>query len=245
MNHNADFSSGKIFPLIVRFSVPAAASLLITAVYNIVDRIFVGNFCGNTELAALSVCFPLSFMMIAFGLMCSAGGSTLFTLFRGQNETDKANKAFGAAFALTIGFEVLLTIILLVFSDGFLKLFGVTETTYSYALEYYKIVSLGCLFQGLTLVFCDFVRVSGKPVRGMLVTSVGAVTNIILDAVFVVGFGWGVAGAAWATVIGQVVSVLFGLYLLLSKQTLVTVSKDIFMADRKLHTRLLSCGFAC
>ena len=82
MEKHADFSKGKLFPLILKFSIPASISLLITAIYNIVDRIFVGNFVGNTALAALSICFPLSFIMIAFGLMCSAGGSTLFTLFR-------------------------------------------------------------------------------------------------------------------------------------------------------------------
>lgn len=244
MNNTVDYSHGKVFPLILRFSIPAAFSLLITAVYNIVDRIFVGNFCGNTELAALSVCFPLSFMMIAFGLMCSAGGATLFTLFQGKKETENANAAFGSAFILTIFFELILTGLLLLLSDSFLTLFGVTPTTLSFAREYYLIVSIGCLFQGLTLVFCDFVRVSGKPFLGMCVTGVGAVTNIILDAVFVVFFHWGVAGAAWATVIGQLISALFGLYLVFSGRTQVQIKKSIFRLNRSVSIRLLSCGFA-
>lgn len=84
MNNNADFSKGSLFPLILKSSIPASVSLLITAIYNIVDRIFVGNYVGNTALAALSICFPLSFMMIAFGLMCIVDGSNLFTLFRGK-----------------------------------------------------------------------------------------------------------------------------------------------------------------
>lgn len=226
MHDSADYSKGKAFPLILKFSVPAAASLLITAIYNIVDRIFVGNFCGTTELAALSVCFPLSFIMIAFGLMCSAGGATLFTLYRGAGQPKDANTAFWSAFSLTIAFEIILTMLLLLFQEPLLGVFGVTETTFDFAKAYYVIVSLGCVFQGLTLVFCDFVRVSGKPVVGMLVTGVGAVTNIILDALFVAGFGWGVEGAAWATVIGQVLSVAFGLYLVLSGKTLVSVKRE-------------------
>ncbi|WRR92374.1 MATE family efflux transporter [Sinanaerobacter sp. ZZT-01] len=137
MNNQSDFSKGKILPMILRFSIPAA-SLLITAIYNIVDRIFIGNFNGNTALAALSIYFPLSFMMIAFGLMCSAGGSTLFTLYRGKEDTNNANKSFSSAFLLTIFFEVLLTICLLLFPSNFLKLFGVTETTYSLALLYHR-----------------------------------------------------------------------------------------------------------
>lgn len=244
MNNNADFTKGDLFPMILKFSIPASISLLITAIYNIVDRIFVGNIVGNTGLAALSICFPLSFMMIAFGLMCSAGGTTLFTLFRGVTDTDNANKSFGNSFILAIFFEILLMIILLLFSEPILKIFGVTQTTYDSALQYYKIVSLGCVFQGLTLIFCDFVRVSGKPILGMMVTGIGAVTNIILDAIFVVGFGWGVKGAATATVIGQVISCVFGGYILFSGKTLVHINRNIFKFDLVLSRKILNCGFA-
>lgn len=244
MTHSSDYANGKLFPLILRFSIPAAISLLITAIYNIVDRIFIGNFSGTTALAALSICFPLSFMMIAFGLMCSAGGSTIFTLFRGKEEIQKANRTFSTAFLLTIIFELLLTIVLLAFSDFFLTLFGVTATTYALALQYYQIVVVGCVFQGLTLVFCDFVRVSGKPLLGMCVTGVGAVTNVVLDALFVVGFQWGVQGAAAATVIGQIVSTLFGAWLIFRGKTLVEVRKKEFYIDRSIAKTLLNCGFA-
>ena len=206
MQTNIDFQHGKLFPMILKFSIPAAISLLITAIYNIVDRIFVGNFNGTSALAGLSICFPLSYMMMAFGLTCSAGGSTLFSLFAGKNDKEHMNQTFGNSFVLVCISEIFLTVILLVFADPILKIFGVTDTAYEYAITYYRIVSLGCLFQGLTQVFCDFVRVSGKPIMGMCVTGIGAVTNIILDAVFVAGLDWGVAGAAWATVIGQILS---------------------------------------
>ncbi len=210
MNTKEDFQKGKLFGLILRFSIPAALSLLITAVYNIVDRIFVGNFNGTSALAGLSVCFPLSFMMMAFALTCSAGGASLFSLFAGQGEQEKMDRSFGNALVLVIVSELCLSVLLLVFAQPFLKIFGVTQTAYPYALAYYRIAALGCLFQGLTQVFCDFVRVSGRPVWGMLVTSVGAVTNLVLDAVFVAGLRLGVEGAAWATVIGQFCSALFG-----------------------------------
>ena len=196
-----DYQNGKLFPMILKFSIPAAISLLITAVYNIVDRIFVGNFNGTSALAGLSVCFPLSYMMMAFALMCSAGGSTFFSLFSGENEPDKMNKSFGSAFVLVCLFELALSILLLSFPVPILKIFGVTETAYPFAILYYRIVALGCLFQGLSQLFCDFVRVSGRPVLGMCVTGVGALTNIILDAIFIIVFDWGVVGAAAATVI--------------------------------------------
>lgn len=244
MNDANVFAKGKLFPMILKFSIPAAISLLITAIYNIVDRIFVGNIIGTSALAGLSICFPLSFMMVAFGLTCSAGGSSLFSLFAGKNDQRSMNRVFGNALMLVVAFELLLTVLLLLFSGPILRVFGVTETAYPYASVYYRIVTLGCLFQGLTLVFCDFVRVSGKPVLGMFVTGVGAVTNILLDAVFVAVLKWGVAGAAWATVLGQIVSALFGAFLIFSGKSLVEIRKDTFSFDSVLARRIVSCGFA-
>lgn len=244
MDETNHFSTGKLFPMILKYSIPAAISLLITAIYNIVDRIFVGNFNGTSALAGLSICFPLSYMMMAFGLTCSAGGSSLFSLFAGKGERKNRNRSFGNSLLLAVIFEILLSVLLLIFEDPILKIFGVTETAYEYAYVYYRIVALGCLFQGLTQVFCDFVRVSGKPVLGMCVTGIGAVTNIVLDAVFVVVLDWGVTGAAWATVIGQILSALFGAYLILKGYTKVEIKRETFFFDFKLSGKIISCGFA-
>lgn len=244
MNTANSFAEGKLFPMILKFSIPAAISLLISAIYNIVDRIFVGNFVGTSALAGLSICFPLSYMMMAFGLMCSAGGASLFSLFAGQREQNRMNASFGNAFGMVVVFELVLTVFLQLLADPILQVFGVTQTAYPYAIAYYRIVALGCVFQGLTQVFCDFVRVSGMPVLGMCVTGVGAVTNIILDAVFVAGLGWGVTGAAWATVIGQVLSVIFGSSLIWRGKTLVEIKAETFRFDAPLAQKILSCGFA-
>ncbi len=240
----SDFSKGKLFPMILKYSIPAAVSLLITAIYNIVDRIFVGNYNGTSALAGLSICFPLSYLMIAFGLTCSAGGSSLFSLFAGRKEQKQMNRSFGNALILAVVSELILTVFLLVWMDPVLRIFGVTQTAYAYAADYYRIVALGCLFQGLTFVFCDFVRVSGRPLLGMCVTGIGAVTNIVLDAVFVAGLGLGVTGAAWATVAGQVASALFGGYLVLRGYTLAEIRKETFQLDAALCGKIISCGFA-
>lgn len=244
MSKTNDFSKGKLFPVILKYSVPAAVSLLITAIYNIVDRMFVGNFNGTSALAGLSICFPLSYMMMAFGLTCSAGGASLFSLFAGKGEQKNMNQAFGNSLMLVVIFEALLSLCLLIFVDPVLEIFGVTETAYVYAASYYRIVALGCLFQGLTQVFCDFVRVSGKPVLGMCVTGIGAVTNIILDAVFVAFLGLGVCGAAWATVAGQFLSAVFGAYLAFSGRTKVEIKRETFSFQPRLSENIISCGFA-
>ena len=117
MKERNDFSTGKLFPMILKYSVPAAISLLITAIYNIVDRVFVGNFNGTSALAGLSICFPLFYMMMAFGLTCSAGGSSLFSLFAGKGEQQNMNRAFGNSLILVVVFELLLTAFLLLFAD--------------------------------------------------------------------------------------------------------------------------------
>ncbi len=230
--------------MILKYSVPAAVSLLITAVYNIVDRIFVGNFNGTSALAGLSICFPLSYMMMAFGLTCSAGGSSLFSLFAGKGEQRNMNQVFGNSILLVVVFELALSVFLLMLADPILRVFGVTDTAYEYALTYYRIVALGCLFQGLTQVFCDFVRVSGHPMLGMCVTGIGAVTNIVLDAAFVGVMGWGVAGAAWATVIGQLLSAVFGAALVGKGYTRVKLGREMLQFDARLAKKLVSCGFA-
>lgn len=244
MKTTVDFQNGKLLPMILHFSIPAAISLLITAIYNIVDRIFVGNFVGTSALAGLSICFPLSYMMMAFGLNCSAGGSTLFSIFGGRNEEERMNLSFGNAFVLAVISELFLTLILLLFADPILRVFGVTETSYEYAITYYRIVALGCVFQGLTQLFCDFVRVSGKPFWGMCVTGIGAITNIILDALFVADFHWGVAGAAWATVIGQILSTVFGAWMVFGGRSQVQVSRRIFKLKKEIWPEIVSCGFA-
>ena len=244
MSQTEEFSQGKLFPMIVRYSVPVAISLLITAIYNIVDRIFVGNFCGTSALAGLSVCFPLSFLMMAVALTCSAGGASLFSLFHGSGETKDMSRSFGNSYLMVVVFELVLTVLLLLLTDPILQLFGVTETCYVYAVEYYRIVALGCIFQGISQVCCDFVRVSGKPVMGMCVTGIGAVTNIILDFLFVVVFDMGVQGAAVATVIGQFCSAAFGSVLIFSGRTLVKITGDIFRIRTGLAARIISCGFS-
>ena len=244
MKEENEFRTGKLMPMILRFSIPAAASLLITAIYNIVDRIFVGNVVGTSALAGLSVCFPVSYIMMAFALDASSGGSTLYSIFAGREDRKQMNRSFGNAVSLVVISEIILTIVMQIFADPILNVFGVTETCYEYAKAYYCIVVLGCVFQGLTQVVNDFVRVSGHPILGMCVTGSGAVTNIILDAVFVVGFKWGVEGAAWATVIGQIVSTVFGLVLVVKKKVNVDVSADALKLDGRFAGKIVSCGFA-
>lgn len=212
MNNQSDFSKGKILPMILRFSIPAAASLLITAIYNIVDRIFIGNFNGNTALAALSICFPLSFMMIAFGLMCSAGG-TLFTLYRGKEDTNNANESFSSAFLLTIFFEVLLTICLLLFPSNFLKLFGVTETTYGIGVPALRFNFIIAPVLGFVMLATTFFQSIGKPKASSIITLIRQVLALV-PFIYILPFFFGTLGIFCAQPISDLLATILSVILI-------------------------------
>lgn len=159
---NNPMEESKAFPLIMTYSTPAIIALLISAIYNIVDRMFVGNYVGDLGLAALSVCFPITFIMIGIGLLASAGGGTLFALKLGEKDMEGANRAFGNAFSYVLILELVVTVLLLLIGQKFLRLLGASDVVYPMAKQYYDIVVFGSVFQGLTFVLNDFTRVSGK-----------------------------------------------------------------------------------
>lgn len=242
MNHPLDES--KAFPLIMTYSMPAIIALLISAIYNIIDRMFVGNYVGDLGLAALSICFPVTFIIIGIGLLASAGGGTLFALKLGEKDIEGANEAFGNSFSYVILLELILMIVLFFTAEPFLTLLGASDVVLPLAKQYYNIMIFGSIFQGLTFVLNDFTRVSGNVVLALLITGSGAIINIILDAVFVVGFNWGVEGAAVATLIGQMVSTLIGLWIIFSHKTILRPEKNYFKLSLSIIKRITQLGIA-
>lgn len=241
---NNPMEESKAFPLIMKYSTPAIIALLISAIYNIVDRMFVGNYVGDLGLAALSVCFPITFVIIGIGLLASAGGGTLFALKLGEKDEQGANQAFGNAFSYVFLLELIVSILLLFGGSKILRLLGASDAVFPFAKQYYDIVVMGTIFQGLTFVLNDFTRVSGKVVLALLITGSGALINIILDAWFVIGLGYGVQGAALATVIGQVASTLIGLWVIFSKKTLLRPQKQYFKLNKRLISEITKLGVA-
>lgn len=229
--------------IIVSYSVPAAMTLFVTALYNIVDRIFIGNCSGNVALAALSICYPLSFLVAAAGLFCNGGGRTIFEAYLKKGKEWKANHTFGMSLLMTAASEIFLTIFLFVFMEEWLILFGVTESTYVYAKEYFEIMALGCVAQGVTLVLCDFIRIGGKIREEILILALGAVSNIVLDWIFVVELKQGVKGAAIASVMAQMISALAASGYIMSKKSPIKIAKKFFIIDDRLCTRIVKGGF--
>ena len=239
---NNPMEESRAFPLIIKYSTPAIIALLISAIYNIVDRMFVGNYVGDIGLAALSICFPITFIVMGFALLVSAGGGTLFALNLGEKDIENSNRAFANSFLYIIGLELVVTLVLWIVGDSFLKVLGASEVVLPVAKQYYFIMLVGSVFQGLTFVFNDFTRVSGKVNLALIISASGAIVNIVLDAWFIIGLGWGVEGAALATVLGQVVSALIGFYIVFGGHTVIKIKKDYFKIQLSIIQKISKLG---
>ncbi|MCH4886528.1 MATE family efflux transporter [Acidaminobacter sp. JC074] len=233
-----------VVKLLIKYSVPAVIAMLVNAIYNVVDRIFIGQFAGEEALAALTVAFPLMMIIFAFASLIGTGGSALLSISLGQNNLKKSNHVF----ANTISFGLIVTGITLIGVflnlDGLLSLFGASAETLGYAKSYMSIIIGGFIFQMLSFILNSSVRTEGKPVLSMFAMMASAVTNIILDYIFIGIFDMGVSGAALATIIGQFsgLSILLSFYLRGKSQLRLNI-KDL-IPDVKLILEIVSIGFA-
>jgi len=196
--------------------------MIVNAIYNIVDRIFVGKFVGEDALGGLTVSFPLMMIGFAIGTLFAIGGAVLISIKFGEQNLDEANKVYGNAAMLILISSLLMTIFGEIFLTPLLGLSGATEANFSYASSYMRIIFLGLVFQLSSFTMAAIVRSEGKPFLSMISQIISAVTNIVLDFIFIGLLGMGVQGAAIATIIGQLVGffILFNYYFI-SKQSLL------------------------
>ena len=200
--------------LLVKFSVPCILGMVVSAAYNMVDQIFIGQSVGIYGNAATNVAFPLSIVCTALSLLFGIGGAANFNLCQGRGEHQKAKLFAGNALFLIVVGGVLLSLATLIFLKPLLLLFGATPKVLPYATTYVGVTALGFPFLLLTVAGGHLIRGDGSPGYAMACNLVGAVINTVLDPIFLFGFKMGIVGAAWATVIGQVISgVMVILYL--------------------------------
>ena len=196
----------KISKLIVKFAVPSIIAMLIIACYNIVDQLFIGNVIGELGNAATNIAFPLTNACLALGLAFGVGGASAFNLKQGEGDSQEATYYFGNAVASLVISGILLALVAELFMDPMLKLFGSPETVLPYARDYTHILAIGFPFTILGSGAGNLLRADGRPNLTMACNLTGCIMNIGLDAWFIAGLGWGMKGAAIATVIGQVTS---------------------------------------
>ena len=192
--------------LIVKFAIPAIISMLVSAMYNIVDQIFIGQGVGMLGNAATNVAFPVTTVATALALLLGIGGASNYNLEMGAGQEKKASGIAGTALSSLAISGLILAVIVLMFLKPLLTLFGATADVMPYAVDYTGITAFGLPFYILSVGGNHVVRADRSPTYSMVCIMIGAIINTILDPLFIFGFGWGIKGAAWATVIGQVAS---------------------------------------
>ncbi len=198
--------------LLVRFAVPAITSMVVNAIYNIVDQIFIGQGVGYLGNAATTIAFPIVTILLAISTLIGAGGSAFASIKLGERDDKQAERVLGNALVLCITFGLFITILGLSFLEPLIRLFGAQDTTMIYAKDYTIYILLAAPFNILGVALSNFARTDGNPMLSMYSLVAGAVLNIILDPIFIFIFKWGVMGAALATAISQVVTAVILLW---------------------------------
>ena len=240
---NRYLAQAPIGPLMLKFAVPCTLSLLVSSLYNIVDQIFIGWGVGYLGNGATNVVFPITIIALALALMIGDGCAAYLSLCQGQGDAQSAHRSVGNALVLLLGCSAVLVLVFALGRDGILAAFGATENNLAYAVEYFNVILIGIPFFVLTNGLNSVIRADGSPKFAMLSTLVGCLINVVLDPIAIFVLHWGVAGAAWATIIGQVVSALLALWYLRRGRSF-RLCRDSFRPRKVLLTRFLPLGIS-
>lgn len=206
MDNTKRLGEEKISRLLLDFSLPAIIGMLVSALYNVIDRVFIGNGAGSLGIAGITIGFPIMILIMAFGMLIGIGATSLVSIRLGEQKKDEAELIMGNAVLLLIIISFVIMLPGLIFLDPVLKLFGASSEVLPYARDYMGIILLGTIFQSLSFGMNSFIRAEGNPRKAMATMLIGAVLNAILAPIFIFGFKWGMKGAALATIISQAVS---------------------------------------
>ncbi len=247
MHEDNDFLGKEpVGKLLLKLALPTVTAQIINMLYNIVDRIYIGHIphIGDKALTGVGVCMPLILIVTAFAAFAGYGGAPRASIAMGRGDHETAEKTLGNCFVVQLVISILLTIALLLWNRDFLLAFGASENTIAYGVEYMNVYALGTIFVQLTLGMNAFITAQGFAKTGMLSVLIGAVANIILDPVFIFGFGMGVAGAAWATILSQAMSCVWVLLFLCGKRTHLRLRVKNFGLNPKIVLPSLALGLS-
>lgn len=233
-----------ITKLLIQFSTPAIVGMLVNALYNIVDRIFVGKGVGSLALSAITISFPISLVIMAFGMLIAMGATSLISIRLGQNKVEEAELIVGNSFVLLVGVSLSITLTGFIFMDPLLKLFGASPDVTPYAKQFLNILLWGAVFQTVGFGMNNFIRAEGNPRVAMFTMILGAVLNIILNPIFIFGFKIGIAGSALATVISQGIAALWVLSYFLGEKALLKLRFKNFRLNFQVMSKALAIGLS-
>ncbi len=243
-NAPTELGTQKIGKLLTQYAIPAIIAMTASSLYNMVDSIFIGHGVGPLAISGLAVTFPLMNLAAAFGSLVGAGASTLISVKLGQKDYDTAQRVLGNVVVLNLIIGLGLTAVALMFLDPILYFFGASESTIGYARDYMQVILLGNVVTHLYFGLNAVLRSSGHPRKAMVATIVTVTVNTVLDPIFIFGFGWGIRGAAYATVLAQIVSLIWLLKLFSNKEELIHFRPGIFRLQRKIVQASLAIGLS-
>lgn len=234
----------KVSKLLVKFSVPAIVGMIVNALYNVVDRIFIGNSpdLGTNGLAGITVGFPIMLILLSIGILFGIGGATLFSMKLGEKKPNEAENTLGNAFTLLIAAGIIFMILGQIFLRPLLNSFGASETVLPYATEYMRVIFFGSVFQILSLGMNNFIRADGNPKIAMFTMFIGAGTNIILDPIFIFVFKMGMTGAALATILSQLISTIWVIQYFLGHHSKNKLKVKYMKLNIHIATKITSLG---
>ena len=227
--------------LLTKFAVPSIIALLVGSLYNIVDQIFIGQSVGMLGNAATNVAYPLTIIAMAFALLFGIGGASIFNLYLGAGNKERAKTVVGNALSLLLIFGFLVLVIIHLFIEDLVYLFGATDSVFPLAYEYISITSFGMMFLIFSTGASSIIRADGSPKYSMFCLVTGAVLNIFLGALLIFGFKMGITGAAWAVVISQFVSFALAAFYFTRFKS-VTLEKKDFLLKKGIVLPILYLG---
>ncbi len=227
--------------LMLKYAIPSVVALVVNSLYNIVDQIFIGWGVGTLGNSATNVVFPLNMVVMALALLLGDGGAAYLSLKLGQKENEAAQKGVNSTFSWLIIVGIVFCIVCAIFLKPLTLVFGATPDNLSYALDYGRIIILGFPFVIVGCGMCSIIRADGTPQLTMIAMIAGCLINVLLDAVFVLGFGWGMQGAAIATVIGQILNFAISMWYIPRFKT-VKIRLSLMKPDVKMLRKIAGFG---
>jgi putative MATE family efflux protein len=241
-----DFSQGSVSGAILRMAGPITLAQLVSILYNIVDRMYLGHLqgAGAMALTGLGLCLPVISVVMAFARLSGMGGGPLCSIERGRGDLEEAERIMGNSFTLLLIFAVVLTLLGEIFLQPILYAFGASDATIDYGMSYGRIYLAGNLFVLISLGMNSFINAQGFARIGMGTTLIGAIANLLLDPLFIFAFGWGVRGAALATILSQALSALWVMKFLTGSKAQLRLKPSCMVLEKKRVGRILSLGFS-
>ncbi|MBE6275714.1 MAG: MATE family efflux transporter [Bacteroides sp.] len=230
--------------LLMQYAIPAIIAMTASSIYNMVDSIFIGQGVGPLAISGLAITFPFMNLGAAFGAMVGVGASTLISVKLGQRDYSTAQTVLGNVITLNLIIGIAFSIITLIFLNPILYFFGASADTVGYARDYMEIILFGNVFSHMYFGLNAVLRASGHPQKAMYATINTVVINTILDPIFIYGFGWGIRGAAIATVIAQVISLIWQLRILMDKNELLHLRRGIYHLQSKIVKNIIAIGLS-